>query len=195
VGLWGSSEKGHQQTQKGSKNNEPALATQRPPPCCQVPRCEARSKALVSPQQHPLGVELRQGQCRMAAPARHTGKGRIFFFWLLGAPRTEGPLHLNSGEEPLQHEAGAEGLSTPALNPCGTHRGARVQLWEQAREGGKGSPTGSLTGTPTRGHALVHWASRGRPRAHEAVQRSKAVDGSGGGGGGETQTGRLLFWF
>jgi hypothetical protein len=40
--------------------------------------------------------------------------------------RTEGPLYLNSGEEPLQHEAGAEGLSIPALNPCGTHRGARV---------------------------------------------------------------------
>jgi hypothetical protein len=49
-------------------------------------------------------------------------------------PRAEEPLHLNSpGEEPLQHEAGAEGLSAPALNPCGTHRGARVQLLEQAR--------------------------------------------------------------
>jgi hypothetical protein len=47
--------------------------------------------------------------------------------------RTEGPLYLNRGEEPLQHEAGAEGLSTPVLNPCGTHRGARVHLWEQAR--------------------------------------------------------------
>ena len=56
--------------------------------------------------------------------------------------RTEGPLFMNPGEEPLQHEAGAEGLSIPVLNPCGTHQGGRVELWEQAR-GGKGSPTGS----------------------------------------------------
>ena len=47
------------------------------------------------------------------------------------ASRTEGPLHLDPGEGPLQHEAGAEGLRTPVLSPCGTHRGARAQLGGQ----------------------------------------------------------------
>jgi hypothetical protein len=58
--------------------------------------------------------------------------------------------------------------------------------------GGKGSPTGSLTDTPTRGHALAHTGPQ--LRAHEAVRRSKAVDGSGG-GGEAMQKRRLLFWF
>jgi hypothetical protein len=39
---------------------------------------------------------------------------------LPGAFRTEGPLCLNSGEEPLQHEAGAEELSAPVLTQGGS---------------------------------------------------------------------------
>jgi hypothetical protein len=112
------------------------------------------------------------------------------------ALRTEGPLYLNSGEEPMQHEAGAEGLSIPALNPpCGTHRGGSsgppVTPVVGTSAGGKGRPTGSLTGTPAQPADTPSHTGL-RPRAHEAVQRSKAVDGSGG--GGETQTRRPLFW-
>jgi hypothetical protein len=58
---------------------------------------------------------------RINTPAR---AGELPVVWCALAPspfRTEGPMYLNSGEEPLQHKAGAEGLSTPVLNPCGTH--------------------------------------------------------------------------
>jgi hypothetical protein len=79
--------------------------------------------------------------------------------------RTEGPLCLNSGEEPLQHEAGAEELSTPVLTQGGSGPVGGTSA------GGKGSLTGSLTGTPTRGHALAHWASA------EGTQSSTAEQG------------------
>jgi hypothetical protein len=65
--------------------------------------------------------------------------------------RAEGPLHLNSSEEPLWHVARAEGLSIPVLNPCGTHRGARVQLWD--KRGGQRQSDGSL-----------YWHTNPRPR-------------------------------
>jgi hypothetical protein len=81
-------------------------------------------------------------------------------------------MYLNSGEEPLQHEAGAEGLSTPVLNPCGTRytQGGSGPV-VGTRAGGKGSsPMGSLTGTPTRGHALAHWAPAEGTRSSTAEQ-------------------------
>jgi hypothetical protein len=63
--------------------------------------------------------------------------------------QSTGPLHLNSGEEPLWHVARAgEGLSKHVLNPCGTYRGARVQLWDK----------------PTAGRGDWHANPRPRPR-------------------------------
>jgi hypothetical protein len=57
----------------------------------------------------------------------------------------------------------------------------RVKREREGRVKEERKETGSLTGTPTRGHVLAHTGPR--PRAHEAAQRSKAVDGSGAGGG------------
>jgi hypothetical protein len=85
--------------------------------------------------------------------------------------RTEGPLCLNPGEEPLQHEAGAEELSAPVLTQGGSGPVGGTSA------GGKGSPTGRLTGTPTRGHALAQWASA------EGTQSSTAEQGGGRGRG------------
>jgi hypothetical protein len=61
-------------------------------------------------------------------------------FLLLGAFRAEGPLHLNSREEPLWHEARAEGLSTPALTAPAVHTGG-LGFSCGTSAGGKGSPT------------------------------------------------------
>jgi hypothetical protein len=54
----------------------------------------------------------------------------------------------------------------PAATP--SHTGPRPRA--QARAGGKGSPAGSRTGTPTRGHALAHWASAEGTRSSTAEQ-------------------------
>jgi hypothetical protein len=144
-----------------------------------------RRLRLLSNETHPLAAPTRPGDSHplllsydtagvgWRLPRRTTGGDEFYSFGSAPRPgfRAEGPLHLNSGEEPLQHEAGAEGLSTPALNPCGTHRGARVQLWVgQAPRGAKqGSPM-AVTGTPTRGHALAHWASSEGTRSSTAQQ-------------------------
>jgi hypothetical protein len=77
-------------------------------------------------------------------------------------------------------------LSTPVLNPAlrrYTQGGSGPVVGTRA--GGKGSPMGSLTGTPTRGHALAHaWASaegtHTKQRSSTAEQGGR--DGSGGGG-------------
>jgi hypothetical protein len=63
-------------------------------------------------------------------------------------------MHLNPGEETLQHETGAEGLRTPALNPCGVHRGARVQLWD--KRGGQRQRQSKSNGSD--------WHANPRPR-------------------------------
>jgi hypothetical protein len=77
----------------------------------------------------------------------------------------------------------------PMLNACGTHRGApaaRVApVLGQTSAGGEGSPAVVRL---ARQPATTPSHTGPRPRAHEAVRRSKAVGGSGG--GGETQTGR-----
>jgi hypothetical protein len=134
------------------------------------------------------GLEALEGLARRGGkptPPRYARAGSWSF-------RTaEGPLCLNSGEEPLQHEAGAEELSTrTCVKPLWYTQGGSGPV-RGTRAGGKGSPTtdASLTGTPTRGHALAHCMGLGR--GHTKHERQPIEQGDPRGESASRSTGGL----